>query len=398
MAMSPGVHPVALDLAAVAKTKRSLAPDPPAPAAQAAPPARRLGRMLDLQIGKQGKGTAEELVFVTRQLALLLETGNGLVPSIEAIVKPLRQSDLKDALQSVHDRLEEGAVLSACLERHPRIFDDFYASIVRAGESTGTLRQSLERLVRVLEIRRQLRNRFREAMTYPIVLTVIMVGVVVFMLTYMFPKFSDLFVDLGDEVPAMTRVLLDAGQFLRSRWMFIAPITVVVAVGIRKLLQMPAAKRAWDGLKVGLPGVGGIFRKAYLFQVFSSLGLLLGSRVPHLEAIQITRRAVRNVRYEGFFAKLAEHVEDGHGVALAFQESPIFPQTVKLMVATGESSGALDRVMTRLSEHYREELESDIRRLSSMVEPIMLVIMGIMVGSVAVSFIVPLIKLSRGVH
>lgn len=389
---------MALDLAAVAKTKRSAEPEIPAPSGEPARPGRRLGRLLDVQLGGQGKGTLEELVFITRQLALLLETGNGLVPSIEAVAKPLRPSNLKVALQGVHDRLEEGAVLSACLERHPRIFDDFYVSIVRAGESTGTLRQSLERLVRVLEIRRQLHNRFREAMTYPVVLTVIMVGVVIFMLTYMFPKFSDLFVELGDEVPVMTRVLLDTGQFLRSRWMVVVPITVLVAVGIRKLLQRPAAKRAWDGLKVGLPGVGQVFRKAYLFQVFSSLGLLLGSRVPHLEAIQITRRAVRNVRYERFFAKLAEHVEDGHGVALAFQESSIFPQTVKLMVSTGEASGALDRVMTRLSEHYREELESDIRRLSSMIEPIMLVVMGVMVGSVAVSFIVPLIKLSRGVH
>lgn len=395
---------MALDLTATARARQPEAEEPPAPSgpvasAPAAQPAGRpLRRLLSLQLGRQGKGTLEELVFVTRQLALLLETGNGLVPSIEAIAKPLKPSDLKSALEQVHDRLEEGAVLSDSMEKHPRVFDDFYISIVRAGESTGTLRPSLERLVRVLEIRRQLRNRFREAMTYPVVLTVIMVAVIIFMLTYMFPKFSDLFAELGDEVPLMTRVLLESGQFMRSRWMFIIPITVVVALVTRKLLARPAVKRAWDGVKVGLPGVGQVFRKSYLFQVFSSLGLLLGSRVPHLEAIQITRRSVRNVRYEGFFAKLAEHVEDGHGVALAFQESAIFPQTVKLMVSTGEASGALDRVMTRLSEHYREELESDIRRLSSMVEPIMLVIMGVMVGSVAVSFIVPLIKLSRGVH
>lgn len=389
---------MALDLTATAKVQRPAAEEAPEAIRPSPAATRQLHRILNVQLGRQGKGTLEELVFTTRQLALLLETGNGLVPSIEAIAKPLRPSDLRTALLQVHDRLTEGAVLSECLAQHPRTFDDFYVSVARAGESSGTLRQSLERLVQVLEIRRQLQNRFREAMTYPIVLTVIMVAVVIFMLTYMFPKFKDLFADLGDEVPAMTRVLLSTGDFLRSRWMFVIPITVVVAVAACKLLRRPAAKRAWDGVKVVLPGVGGVFRKAYLFQVFSSLGMLLGSRVPHLEAIQITRRSVRNVRYERFFAKLAEHVEDGHGVSLAFQESAIFPQTVKLMVSTGEASGALDRVMTRLSEHYREELESDIRRLSSMIEPVMLVIMGILVGSVAVSFIVPLIKLSRGVH
>lgn len=389
---------MALDLTATAKVQRPAAPEAPEPTVPSPVAARPLRRVLKLQLGKQGKGTLEELVFTTRQLALLLETGNGLVPSIEAIAKPLRPSELKSALVQVHGRLVEGAVLSVSLEHHPRTFDDFYVSVVRAGESTGTLRQSLERLVQVLEMRRQLHNRFREAMTYPIVLTVIMAGVIIFMLTYMFPKFKDLFADLGDEVPAMTRVLLSSGEFMRSRWMFIVPITILAAVAARKLLQRPAAKRFWDGVKVGLPGAGEVFRKAYLFQVFSSLGMLLGSRVPHLEAIQITRRSIRNARYERFFATLAEHVEDGHGVALAFQESAIFPQTVKLMVTTGEASGALDRVMTRLSEHYREELESDIRRLSSMIEPVMLVIMGILVGTVAVSFIVPLIKLSRGVH
>ncbi len=144
--------------------------------------------------------------------------------------------------------------------------------------------------------------------------------------------------------------------------------------------------------------VGKLYGEAYLFQLSSTLGLLLGSRVPHLEAIQIARDVVKSPAYDRFFTDLERYVEAGRGVAPAFQEAPFLPETVKLMVSTGESSGALDTVMGRLAEHYREELESDIRRVSSLLEPAMLIGMGLMVGFIAISLIVPILRMSRTIH
>lgn len=298
----------------------------------------------------------------------------------------------------VHARLEGGSRLSECLEQYPLVFDTLFVSIIRAGEASGALRESLDQLAGILEMRRRLYGRIREAMTYPAILTCIMGIVIVFMMTYMFPRFSELFADLGDELPWTTRMLMGSATLLRSRWWAVIPIAIMAVVGVQKLWKMEALRRLKDWLKLGLPFVGALYTEAYLFQLFSSLGLLLGSRVPHLEAIGIARKAVGNVLYQGFFASLAEHVEAGRGVAQAFQESRLFPQTVKLMIATAEGTGALDTVMTRLSQHYREELESHIRRLSTLIEPIMLVIMGVMVGFIAISFIVPIFKLSRAVH
>jgi len=357
-----------------------------------------LSKLARVQIGGPHKTSAEDLVLFTQQLALLIQTGIGLVPAIAALASQLKPGELRTVLERVRLRLEEGVGLSESLEDHPGVFNHLFTSIIRAGEASGSLQESLLRLSSIMEIQRRLRSRVREAMTYPTILTCIMAIVVAFMMIYMFPRFSDLFSGIADELPLSTRLLLASGDFLRSRWWIVVPIAFLAGVGARRLSKTEAFRERWDRLKLSLPLVGPLFTKAYMFQLFSSLGILLGSRVPHLEAIGIARKAIENARYEEFFTNLAERVEAGQGVALAFQECSFLPQTVKLMVATGETSGALDTVMARLSEHYREELESDIRKLSSMIEPIMLVIMGVLVGFVAISFIVPLFKLTRGVH
>jgi type II secretory pathway component PulF len=218
------------------------------------------------------------------------------------------------------------------------------------------------------------------------------------MMTYMFPRFADLFVGLGDELPPTTRMLMGLADFVRSRWWLLPPIAGVVGFAAHQLWKSRAMRGGWDRMKLSLPWVGRLYQEAYLYQLFASLGLLLGSHVPHLEAIRIARETVHSVRYQAFFDRLAELVEAGRGVAQAFLEAPFLPGAVKLMVSTGETSGALNVVMARLSERYREDLESDIRRLSAMLEPILLVVMGLVVGLVAVSFIMPLFKLSRAVH
>jgi type II secretory pathway component PulF len=337
-------------------------------------------------------------VFFTQQLALLLRTGNGLVPSIGALANQVGSPPLREVLRNVQSRLEEGVELSESLRRHPRAFDNLFVSLVKAGEATGHLRESLERLVGILEIRRRLQVRIREAMTYPTLLAVVMTAVVIFVFTFMIPRFADLFASLGDDLPASTRLLVGMSDQIRSRWWILVPMLIPVGVGIRRLGSAALLRRSWDRVKMSLPIAGKLYAEAYLFQLSSTFGLLLGSRVPLLEAIRIARDVVKSPQYEEFFANLEQNVEAGRGVAPAFLEARFFPDTVKLMVSTGEASGALDEVMSRIAEHYREELESDIRRLSSMLEPAMLVGMGLMVGFIAISLIVPILRMSRTIH
>jgi type II secretory pathway component PulF len=358
-------------------------------------PLRRLG---STELFAPRRVPLADRVAFTQQLAMLLRSGNGLLPSLHAIASQTRQPLLRRALERVHERLESGCNLSDALEQHPQTFDTLYVSIVRAGEATGNLTQSLDRLAAILETRGRVRSQIREAMTYPVFLMVLMTVVVFFMLVYMVPRFGTLFADMGDQLPWSTRLILGAGGFLRSRWWALPPMLLLTGFGIRRAWRMPSVRNAWDRAKLRLPVAGALFSEDYLFQIFSSLGLLLGSRVPHLEAIGIVRRAIRHAQYERFFDELAKHVEAGRGVAQAFQEAAFLPATVKLMIVTGESAGALDEVMLSLGERYRASLESDIRRLSKLMEPMMLVVMGLMVGFLAVSFILPLFKLSRMVH
>lgn len=350
-----------------------------------------------LEIGA-GKVTTQDLVTFTGQLSLLLRNGNGLVPSIEALARQTKTPVMKTALKQIQGDLEQGLGLSKCLERHSHIFDTFFVSIIRAGEASGALQEGLIRLGVILDIQASMKKKIGEAMTYPIVLTCIMTVVIIFMLTFMVPKFAEIFADIKDELPWSTNALIWLGGFIRSSWWIAIPIVVSAGIGVRKYSRSEQMRKLLDTVKVRLPVVKQLFMKSYMFQLFSSFSLLLGSRVPLLEAIGIARLAISNSRFDQFFDHLAEQVEAGNGMSSSFDECEFLPETVKIMVATGDAAGALDQTMERLSIHYRQELESDIRKLGSLIEPVMLVVMGVVVGFIAVSFIVPMFKLSGVAH
>jgi len=383
---------MALELAQL-KVEPDRAPSGPSPVA----PRERRARF-QLPSFERSKVGIDDLVIFTRQLALLLHTGNGLVPSIEALATQFRSERLQVELTSVGNRLKEGSSLSDAMNHHPATFDRMFVSLVQAGEASGQLRESLERLASVLDTRRRLRVAVREAMTYPVILMIITAVVLVALFTFILPRFATIFAGFGAELPWVTRTLLEVSQLLASRWWIVVPILLLITISGRRLWESGLLTRVRDDLKLRAPFVRAFYADAYMFQLFVSLGLLISSRVPLLEAIAITRGTVRNRHYDRFFTLLADHVEQGRGLAPAFRDASFLPDAVKLMIVTGESSGALDVVMVRLSERYRENLESGIRRLASAIEPIMLVLVGLVVGIVAISLILPLFKLSRALH
>lgn len=367
-------------------------------ARESAPKASPLARLSEVKIFGSKGVSLEEMVLFTQQLALLIETGTGLVPSIEALSTQIGSPTLRKVLTRVREQLEEGMDFSECLREHPNVFDGLYVGLVRAGEASGALQESLMRIAGIMEVRKRMRARIQEAMTYPMVLSIIMTATMIFLLTYVVPRFASIFDALGDELPWSTKLILGVSGFLKTRWWLAVAAAIAGAFAGRSLWKTRAVRRLWDRMKISMPVLGGITGQAYIFQLFSSFGLLLKSRVPHLEAIGIAREVIKNVHYDEFFLNLTKHVEEGHGVALAFRETKFLPNTVKLMISTGETSGALDMVMTKLSEHYRVSLESGIRRLGVVLEQVMLIVMGVMVGFIAISFILPIMKMSQAVH
>jgi type II secretory pathway component PulF len=340
----------------------------------------------------------DDLVIFTRQLAMLVHSGNGLVPSIDALAQQVESDAFRNILVDVHKRLQDGLPLSDALDHHPDSFDHLFVSLIRAGELSGQLQESLRRLSSVLEGRRTLRSRVKEALTYPAILLSITGGVMILLFTFILPKFDDLFSGLGAELPFFTRLLLGISDLISSRWYIALPILLVTAAVSHRAWGMSAVVRFRDELKLRLPIARQLYEEMYLFQLFLSLGLLIKSRVPLLDAIEITRGTVNHYRYQEFFSRLAEQVANGQGLSRAFNEASLFPETVKLMVSTGESSGSLEEVMLHLGDRYREDLEVRIRRLSSAIEPVMLVFMGVVVGIVAMALILPLFKLSSALR
>lgn len=344
------------------------------------------------------KVTLDDLTLFTSQLSLLLRTGNSLVPSISILARQGRSNAMKQVLERVNSSLQDGKSLSDSLERSPEVFGSMYVSIVRAGEATGALQQCLEQLTKMLDIQNGLRARVKEAMTYPIVLLCIMAGVMVFMLTFVLPRFGKLFEGIEEELPITTRMLLGSGQLVSTKLWVLVPSVLALALITRWLLSSGILQRVWDRLKFRIPLVGALIEQSFLLRLFSTLSLLLANHVPLLDTIKILRSLVSGSRYRAFFDNLSSQVEAGQGVTPAFKEARFLPDTVKLMVATGESSGALDKVAESLADKYRQDLESGVRRLSTLMEPIMLVVMGALVGLIAISFIVPIFKMSKAVH
>ena len=356
---------------------------------------RRLGQV---QLFASKNASAEDVIFFTQQLALLLDTGNSLVPAISALAKQAGSPALQKVLAQVTLDLESGADFSGALRQHPEVFDGFFISLIRAGEASGALSESLKRIKGILDVKRSLRTQIKEAMAYPVVLMCVMGVTLVFMFAFIIPKFDAIFDGMHDILPASTRLLLGTSDLIRNHWQIVLPAAVAFAIGLRMLTKLPQVRGIWDRIKPRLPVAGTLTSLGHLHQLFSSFGLLLGSRVPLLETIGIVREAIRSAQYEAFFSRLSRNVEAGEGLAKTFQEARFLPETVKLMVATGEQAGALDTVMVQLSEYYRQELEAQIRRLSVTLEPVMLVVMGTMVGFIAVSFIVPIFKMSQTMH
>lgn len=338
-----------------------------------------------------------EIVFFATRLALLLESGTGLNRALAAIASQVQHRGMQQIVAAVQRDVEDGMPLYASLARHPRAFDSVFVSMVRAGESSGMLHGMLERQAQLLRRRRQFRSALRGSLTYPLFLVGLSCLVVLFMLLVIFPRFSGILEQVGGELPWTTRALMSAGLLLRSHAVWIGLALVAAALGLQSAARTSRGRAVLERAQLGLPGLGGVLRQVYAGRLLLNLGTLLTSRVPLLEAVLITEGLLPRSVYGSFFAELRASVEGGRGVAAAFAKSGLFPPTVQEMIQTGESSAGLDRIMLRLSEFYEDETGERIRVFLQVLEPVLLVLMGIVVAGISLSLLLPILRLSGGV-
>ncbi len=338
-----------------------------------------------------------EIIYVTSQLAVMVDTGITLSAALGGIQSQEANPSLKRVLRDLQVAVEGGEDFSVALAKYPKLFDKTYLALVRASEATGTLGPMLDRIALYLRKELETRSKVRSAMAYPGIMLVVAVAVTIFLLTYVLPQFMPLFNRRGIELPASTRVMMFVSDLMIHYWPFWIAGAVAAVVGLVLFRRTPRGKQTWDWLKIQTPLFGTMVRKVAISRSLRTLGAMIGSGVPVLDAIRLCADVANNYFYEQLWLRVQEQVATGKRICEALAGSPLFPPMLVQMISTGEETGKLDKVLDRVSGFYDQEVEGSLKTLTGMLEPIMISVMGVVVGGIAMSLLLPIFSLSRHV-
>ncbi len=355
-------------------------------------------KKLNINVSANKEISSREIIFFTNQLSLMSEIGMSLNIGLSMITKQIKNPQFKDALTSITKSVEEGKLLSESLARYPHIFSNIYISLVKAGENTGQMREMLDRVVEMQEKQEKLIAGVKKSLTYPAILCTVSVAVVIFLLVFVFPRFAALFQEIYDLLPVSTKALIFLSNGLMSYWHIWAISAAGIWWGGYTFIKSNMGKQTVQRLQMSLPLLADIYVKIFLTQTLRTLGFLMGSNVPLIEALRIVKEGAKNLIFARFIEKIADNVEEGKGMALAFSESTFVPENAKQIIKTGEETQNLPKVMLRLSDYYEGEIDDQLKKLSTIIEPALLIVMGLVVGVIVISLIMPIFKLSRAVH
>lgn len=343
----------------------------------------------------QRVSTKDVSVF-TRQLSTLLGAGIPLVPSLSVLIAQTKNQLLKQTLAQIREQVNEGKSLTQGMLNFPRIFPPFYVNMIRAGESSGTINLVLERLADFSENQQALMSKIRSALAYPIIMLFIGSAVIFLLMTFVVPKITGIFTDMHQTLPLITIVLIAISNFLKSFWWLIL-ILLAAAIAAFKYMTTgtEAGKRLWDTAKLKIPVWGQVNRKIAIARFCRTLATLLQSGVPLLSSMEIVRNVVNNILIGEAISKASKDVEEGKGLSGPLTQSGIFPPLVTEMVAVGEQSGTLEKMLNRVATAYETESQSDIMVMTSLLEPLMILVMGLLVGFIVVSILLPIFEMNQ---
>ncbi len=330
----------------------------------------------------------------TRQMAVLLQAGMPLVDALDAVMEQIDHAPLATVVLGLKGNVSKGTSYSDALSQAPRWFPPMYVNMVRAGEAAGALDAVLSRLADYLERRGQIRRRIQAAMTYPALMTVVGIGVLTFLLAYIVPQVTRMLLEIGQELPLMTRVLLAASGFVQMWWWALGLGLIGGVLFLRAYLATPPGRAQWDGFRMRAPVLRRLTQSLIISRFCRTLGTLLHSGLPLLDGMNIVRNVVNHVRFARAIEEAQEGVRRGDDLAGALRRTGIFPSIVLHMVALGERSGRLDEMLLRTADTADEELEADLSALVSLVEPAMILVMGGIVGFVVLAILLPIFELN----
>lgn len=342
-----------------------------------------------------GRVSRRDITNVTTQLAVMVDTGITLSSALQGLIAQEQNPKLKQLLLALQTSVEGGSDFSSALQEHPKYFDPTYVALVRASEASGTLAEMLERIADYLRARMESRAKVRSAMTYPLVIAALAVAVTIFLLTYIMPKFEPLFSRKGVELPKMTVVMMSVSRMLVDYWYAWIVGAVAIVVALVFWLRTEAGQRFRDRAILSLPLLGPVFRKIILSRSINTLGTMIASGVSALDALRLCGEAAGNRLYLDLWENVRERVTAGEQICEALAGQTLIPPTLVQMIASGEQSGRLDDVLMKVSTYYDREVETSLKTATSLIEPIMICVMGAVVGAIGLSLLLPIFSLSR---
>jgi type IV pilus assembly protein PilC len=337
---------------------------------------------------------ARHVTVMARQLATMISSGLSLLRALYVLEEQTEAPKLKRAITAVRQDVEAGLALSQAMAKHPKVFSDLFVAMVRAGETGGNLEEVLDRVAIQLEKDDNLRRTVRSAMVYPILIGVFAVAVLIGMELFIIPIFADMFEDLGGELPSLTQFMISLSDGMREFWylMLLVPIGLVLA--FRKWKRTDRGGYLWDALKLRFPmRIGDIVRKIAVARFARTLGTLTASGVPILQAIDITARTAGNRVISDPMAEVADRVREGQPLATPLARTGVFPVMVTQMLSVGEETGAMDRMLHKLADFYDDEVATSLKSLTSIIEPLMMIGVGAIVGLVVIAMYMPMFKI-----
>ncbi|MEK6202339.1 MAG: type II secretion system inner membrane protein GspF [Desulfobulbaceae bacterium] len=336
-----------------------------------------------------------EIHIFTRQLATLLGAGIPLVSALSSLLAQTANPALKKVLAQIKDSVNEGNTLTNSLARHPKLFSNIYINMVRAGEASGSLDIVLEKLADFGEKQRTLQGRLKAALIYPVFMAVIGSAILFILITYIVPNITKVFADMERTLPLPTRLLISLSNLLRSYWWLILLLMVGAFFTLSLFVRSARGRRIWDLLKLKMPIVGSVNQKIILARFGSTMASLLGSSVPLVTSMQIVQSIVNNSLIAEVIEEAIEQIRKGRSMANALGSSPWFPPIFVQMISVGEQSGNLEPMLNKVSDAYEREVDMAIMGMTSLIEPIMIAVMGAAVGFVVLSILLPIFEMNQ---
>ena len=337
-----------------------------------------------------------EVTTMTRQLATLLNGGLPLITALSAILSQMTNPLLKKTLAQVKEDVNEGKSFGQSLSLYPRMFSPFYVNMVRAGEASGTLDIVLERLADVTENQQAMRGKIKAALAYPIFMFFIGAFVLFFLTTFVIPKITGIFEEMHQTLPGITVFLISISSFLKSYWLFIVIFMIAAFFVLRYSVKRTArGQLIWDTVKIRSPLSGPLMQKMAVARFSRTLGTLLQSGVPLLTALSIVKNVVNNQLLAAAIETAGTDVEAGHALSGTLSKSAFFPPMAVQMISAGEHSGNVETMLSKVADSYEHEVESTIVALTSILEPLMILVMGAFVGFIVVSILLPIFEMNQ---